>query len=112
MRSSIFSKFGVGKGHAAIGQALQGVGNALAGVRHDSDSMKVTGSGDRLAVEGKSSGTLKDGPHLGRGRDAGRPLLQLFEFRDGKIARLYIYLDPGYGGDNRGRFLWGNQQAC
>jgi TetR/AcrR family transcriptional regulator len=62
MRSSIFSKFGVGKGHAAIGQALQGVGNALAGVRHDSDSMKVTGSGDRLAVEGKSSGTLKDGP--------------------------------------------------
>ena len=30
-----------------------------------------------------------------------------FGFKDGKIARLRIYLDPDYGGDDKGRFLWG-----
>jgi len=37
---------------------------------------------------------------------AGR-FFNAFGFKDGKIARLRIYLDPDYGGDDKGRFLWG-----
>jgi ketosteroid isomerase-like protein len=106
-----FPKFGVGRGHAAIGQALQGLGRALAGVRHHPDSLLFTGSGDRLAVEGKTSGTLKDGRTWAAGVTPAGRFCNVFEFKDGKIARLHIYLDPDYGGDDKGRFLWGDQQA-
>jgi len=33
----------------------------------------------------------------------------VFEFRDGKISRMYIYLDPDYAGVDSDRFLWPNE---
>ena len=33
--------------------------------------------------------------------------INVFKFRDGRIASLHIYLDPDYTGDDEARFRWG-----
>jgi ketosteroid isomerase-like protein len=33
-----------------------------------------------------------------------------FKFRDGRISRLHIYLDPDYTGEDEARFRWGKNR--
>ena len=61
----------------------------------------------KFAVEGTSEGEHRDGAWVAGEPDwgAGR-FCDTFEVRDGKIARLFIYLDPDYAGQDTERYDW------
>lgn len=103
-----FPKWGVARGLAEVQKLFPDVGGTLKAISHHYDGFKwfMTGS-DRFAVEGTSHGLHRDGPWAAGTPDwgAGR-WCDTFELRDGKIARLYIYLDPDYAGNDRDRYDW------
>jgi len=84
------------------------VGGTLKGITHHYDGFTwyMTGT-DSFAVEGTSEGSHRDGtwtagdPDWGAGR-----FCDCFTVRDGKIARLFIYLDPDYAGQDTDRYGW------
>jgi hypothetical protein len=63
-------------------------------------------SGDRIAVEGVSTGRMR-GVTWSGGTTPGGRFCNVFEFRDDLIARLHVYLDPDYLGEDESRFRWG-----
>lgn len=103
-----FPKWGVARGIDQVTQMFSDVGGTLRGITHHYDGFTwyMTGT-DRFAVEGTSEGTHRVGswiagePEWGAGR-----FCDCFEVRDGKIARLFIYLDPDYAGNDTARYDW------
>ncbi|WP_146037993.1 nuclear transport factor 2 family protein [Tabrizicola aquatica] len=103
-----FPKWGVARGKEEVIQMFTDVGGMLKAIKHDYDGFTwhMTGS-DSFAVEGTSQGEHRDGPWVadqpkwGAGR-----FCDCFTLRDGKIARLYIYLDPDYAGKDTARYGW------
>lgn len=101
-------KWGVARGKDEIVQMFTDVGSTLKSIRHHYDGFNwyMTG-GDRFVVEGTSEGQHRDGswradsPKWGAGR-----WCDCFEVTDGKITRLYIYLDPDYAGKDTARYGW------
>jgi len=67
----------------------------------------VFSGGDVIVVEGTSHGEHRDGPwragvpEWGAGR-----WCDVFEIRDFKIQRCFIYLDPDYAGRDTERYPW------
>jgi hypothetical protein len=68
--------------------------------------LNVIQQGDTVVVEGTSHGTSKGGvgwrvgvTHAGRWCD-------VFEIRDFKIQRCFIYFDPDYEDVDTGRYPW------
>ena len=102
-----FPKFGVGQGRESIFEMVKGFSGVLEFIRHDYDGFVFIPSGDRVAVEGTSEG--KDARARMEGRsDAGRTLLQCLRVsRRSRSARLHVYLDPDYLGEDEPRFRWG-----
>jgi ketosteroid isomerase-like protein len=103
-----FPKWGVAKGRDEIGRMFGDVGGTLKGILHDYDTFNYVMTGtDTFAVEGTSSGEHRDGkwragsPEHGAGR-----WCDVFEVRDGKIQRCFIYLDPDYAGKDTERYPW------
>src|SRR6266403_1544710 len=68
-----------------------------------------TGSGNCLAVEGTTSGVLKDGQKWAAGETPAGRFCNIFEFRKGLISRLHVYLDPDYASKDEDSFLWGHE---
>ncbi|KAA9005563.1 nuclear transport factor 2 family protein [Histidinibacterium aquaticum] len=103
-----FPKWGVARGMDQIVQMFTDVGGTLNSITHHYDGFTwyMTGT-DRFAVEGTSEGSHRDGPWMAGEPDygAGR-FCDCFEVRDGKIARLFIYLDPDYAGQDTSRYGW------
>ncbi len=103
-----FPKWGVARGMDEIVQMFTDVGGTLKGITHHYDGFTwyMTGT-DRFAVEGTSEGIHRDGtwmadePKWGAGR-----WCDCFEVTDGKISRLFIYLDPDYAGNDTSRYDW------
>ncbi len=103
-----FPKWGVARGKEEVIAMFTDVGGTLKSIKHDYAGFTwyMTGT-DKFAVEGTSSGEHRDGPWAadtpkwGAGR-----FCDTFELRDGKISRLYIYLDPDYAGKDTGRYGW------
>jgi hypothetical protein len=58
-------------------------------------------------VEGTSSGKLKNGATWKAGETPAGHFVNVFEIKNGKISRMYIYLDPDYAGADKERFIWG-----
>ena len=54
--------------------------------------------------------SLKEAIAWAGGETPGGRFCNVFHFRDGKIDRIYVYLDPDYGGEDRDRFLWGSDR--
>ena len=104
-----FPKYGVGTGGAGFLEIATGLGSVLSATTHDSKDYLYIGSGDYLVVEGTTSGTLKDGRQWKATETPTGRFCSVFQFRDNRIARLSIYLDPDYGGDDEARFLWGRE---
>jgi ketosteroid isomerase-like protein len=102
-----FPKFGIGKGKEAIAELAGGLMGALDSIAHDIDSYLYHPSGNHLTVEGTTRGVAKNGLAWSGGETAGGRFCSVFEFRDGLIARMHIYMDPDYVSEDRGRFLWG-----
>lgn len=101
-----FPKFGIARGKAAFGQLVGGLLTRVATIQHDIDGLSYIVSGNRVAVEGTTSGTLHSGSAWRGGTTPGGRFASIFDIEGGLIRRMFVYLDPDYGGDHRGGFLW------
>jgi len=103
-----FPKWGLAKGRTEIGKLFADVGATLKSIEHHYSHFNWIFSGsDVVACEGTSHGEHRDGtwragvPEWGAGR-----WCDVFEIRDFKIQRVFIYLDPDYAGADVARYPW------
>ncbi len=103
-----FPKWGLATGKEQIGKLFGDVGGTIKSIEHHYSQFNWIFSGsDLLACEGTSHGVHRDGawraglPESGAGR-----WCDVFEIRDWKIQRCFIYLDPDYAGADTGRYPW------
>ncbi|MGI5167191.1 nuclear transport factor 2 family protein [Spirillospora sp. CA-253888] len=96
-----FPKWGEARGIEEVRRLFGDVGAMLAGIRHDFDGITAVEQGDRVVLEGTSSGELATGERWSDGR-----WCDVFEIRDGLIHRLAIYLDPDYAAADTARYPW------
>jgi ketosteroid isomerase-like protein len=105
-----FPKFGVAKGKASL-ELASGLFSRIRQSAHDIDLLLCISNGNHVVTEGTSRGTAHSGSSwIGGGTPAGR-FCNVFHFRDGKIDRVHVHLDPDYGSEGRERFLWGIERA-
>jgi ketosteroid isomerase-like protein len=105
-----FPKWGVARGRDEIGRMFGDIGATLKSIVHHIDRFNwIFTGGDTFVCEGTSHGEHRDGPWR-----AGEPAwgagtwCDVFEMRDGRISRIYIYLDPDYAGRDTARYPWIN----
>lgn len=103
-----FPKWGLANGKEEIGKLFTDVGGAISSIQHHYAGFNwIFSGGDTLACEGESHGQHRDGPwragvpEWGAGR-----WCDVFEIRDFKIQRCFIYLDPDYAGRDADRYPW------
>jgi ketosteroid isomerase-like protein len=101
-----FPKCPLANGIDEIEQTFKNVGGIIAAVRHDYAYLNFVHSGDTLVVEGTSSGRTVDGTEWRAGVTHAGRWCDVFEIRDGKIQRLFIYLDPDYADADAARYPW------
>jgi hypothetical protein len=102
-----FPKFGIRRGRGAILELAGGMGSQFEAVEHDFSTYTFISSGPYLVVEGTTRGSMKNGKAWAGGETPGGRFCNVFEFKDGLICRVHIYLDPDYVGEDAPRFLWG-----
>ena len=111
---NIFPAFrGIAHGKEQIGQMFGDVGATLKRIAHDYSHFNWVFSGSDVVVcEGTSHGEHKDGPWRADVPEwaAGR-WCDVFEIRDFKINRCFIYLDPDYAGKDTARYPWLKEKA-
>jgi len=103
-----FPKWGMARGIDQIRQCFTETGNMFEEIEHHySEFNWVFSGGDVVVVEGTSHGRHRDGPWRAGSPEwgAGR-WCDVFEIRDEKIHRLFIYLDPDYAGRDVDRYPW------
>src|SRR5487761_76964 len=101
-----FPKFGIKRGKNARFEIIAGFAGELAWIRHDFEKYNYIAAGRQLAVEGTTEGAMLNGKTWSGGRTPGGRFCSIFEFRDGLICRLYLYLDPDYTAEDEARFRW------
>jgi ketosteroid isomerase-like protein len=104
-----FPKFGVRKGREAFFEIVKGLSD-MEWAQHDYERLVFIPSGDRIAVEGVSQGRMRGGAWKA-GETPGGRFCNVFEFRGDRIARLFVYLDPDYLGEDEPRFRWGRDRT-
>jgi hypothetical protein len=107
-----FPKWGLATGKEQIGRLFGDVGGTIKSIVHDYSHFNWIFSGeDVLVAEGTSHGEHRDGPWRAGVPDhgAGR-WCDVFEIRDWKIQRVFIYLDPDYAGKDTARYPWLNNK--
>lgn len=101
-----FPKFGVGKGTESLVDLGQGLHRIVRSIQHQVDDFRIHHAGAIVIVEGTTRGETADGLTWQGGVTISGRFCSVFETRGGKIARMYIYLDPDYGGVDAGRYPW------
>ena len=101
-----FPKWGTARGKQQAGELLQGIGAYIRVIRHDPASFSVSCDGDRVIVEGLSSGQLADGSTWQPDGRCGGRFCTSFRLRDGYICRVAVYLDPDYADRTAGSYPW------
>jgi hypothetical protein len=101
-----FPKCALANGIDEIEQTFKNVGGIIAAVRHDYAYLNFIHQGDTVVVEGTSSGRTVDGTEWRAGVTHAGRWCDVFEIRDGKIQRLFIYLDPDYADADTARYPW------
>jgi len=103
-----FPKWGLATGKEQISKLFSDVGATIKHIEHQYAHFNwVFSGGDILVCEGDSHGEHRDGawragvPEWGAGR-----WCDVFEIRDWKIQRVFIYLDPDYAGRDTERYPW------
>ncbi len=86
-----FPRSGVARGTREYKKLFSDLGARVAKFRHHHDSINWIIQGDFVVAEGSSEGELKTGEKWTDSK-----WCDVFEIRNGKIQRLYIYLDPEY----------------
>ncbi|HVV09444.1 nuclear transport factor 2 family protein [Amycolatopsis sp.] len=103
-----FPKWGLANGKAEIGKLFGDVGGTIRSIRHDYASFNwIFSGGDMFVAEGTSHGEHQDGSWRAGvpDRAAGR-WCDVFEVRDWKVQRVFIYLDPDHAGKDTARCPW------
>lgn len=101
-----FPKFGVVDGVQAVKNVFASVGEIIAAVKHDYANFNYIHQGDVVVVEGTNSGRTTNGREWRAGLTHAGRWCDVFEIRDFKIQRLFIYLDPDYGDEDTARYPW------
>lgn len=101
-----FPKIGLVNGLDAVKGAFGKVASLLTGITHDYAYFNYVVSGDTVVVEGTSSGTTSDGVEFRAGVTHAGRWCDIFEIREGRIHRLFVYLDPDYAGADTARYPW------
>jgi hypothetical protein len=99
---------GAGDGHGPDRELFGDVGGTIKSIQHHYSHFNWVFSGEDVVVaEGTSHGKHRDGPWRAGAPEwgAGR-WCDVFEIRDWKIQRCFIYLDPDYAGKDTQRYPW------
>ncbi len=86
-----FPNWGVARGAVEYKKLFSDLGARVAEFIHHHAYINWIIQGDMVVAEGSSEGKLKTGESWTDSK-----WCDVFEIRDGKIRRLYIYLDPEY----------------
>jgi len=108
VRDSLYPKWGIARGKEQIGKLFGDVGGTIKSIVHHFSHFNWIFSGEDFVVcEGTSHGEHRDGPWRADVPEhaAGR-WCDVFEIRDWKIHRCFIYLDPDYAGKDTARYPW------
>jgi ketosteroid isomerase-like protein len=101
-----FPKWGLANGRAEFERLFMDLGSILKGIRHDYAYFNYVIAGDTVVVEGTSYGTTANGTRWRAGVTHAGNWCDVFEIRDFKIQRVFIYLDPDYAGEDTARYPW------
>ena len=103
-----FPKWGLAGGKDQIGKLFGDVGATIKSIEHHYASFHWIFSGsDVIVCEGESHGEHRDGPwRAGVPQSGAGRWCDVFEIRDWKIQRVFIYLDPDYAGKDIARYPW------
>ena len=101
-----FPSFGVRRGKAAFVDLAKGAGTKVSSMQHHMDQLVYNVTGRTVIVEGTTVGEMKNGQKWDGGKTSGGRFCNVFEFTDGLISRMYVYLDPDFGGDRDLGFDW------
>jgi hypothetical protein len=105
-----FPKFGIRRGREAFAELARGLLSSLQSVTHpDLPNFSFKQCEQTVFVEGVTRGITRSGAKWVGGSTPGGRFCSVFEFRDRRIARMYIYLDPDYDSSDKQRFLWGDE---
>jgi ketosteroid isomerase-like protein len=105
-----FPKWGIATGRREFERLFTDLGSILKSISHDYAYFNYIMQGDFVVVEGTSSGMTADGVEWRAGVTHAGRWCDVFEIRDFKIQRVFIYLDPDYAGADTGRYPWLRQR--
>ena len=103
-----FPKWGIATGRANFEKLFADLGSIVAKFKHDLAYLNVIQQGDTVVVEGTSYGTTQSGVDWRAGVTHAGRWVDVFEIRDFKIQRCFIYLDPDYESADTQRYPWLN----
>ena len=101
-----FPKWGVAHGTEEIARMFGDVAQLFSAISHHPEYLKFIIEDDMVVVEGMSSGVSTDGVEWRAGLTHAGRWTDVFEIRDFKIQRCFIYLDPDYSGADTERYHW------
>lgn len=101
-----FPKYGLVDGVHAVRQVFASTANIISSIKHDYAYFNFIVQNDMVVVEGTSAGTTPRGREWRAGVTHAGRWCDVFEIRDFKIQRLFIYLDPDYGDEDLSRYPW------
>ena len=105
-----FPKWGLATGRREFEQLFADLASILKSISHDYAYFNYILQGDHVVVEGTSSGMTADGTEWRAGVTHAGRWCDVFEIRDFKIQRVFIYLDPDYAGADTARYPWLSQR--
>ena len=105
-----FPKWGIATGRREFERLFTDLGSILKSISHDYAYFNYIMQGDFVVVEGTSSGMTADGVEWRAGVTHAGRWCDVFEIRDFKIQRVFIYLDPDYAGADTARYPWLRQR--
>jgi ketosteroid isomerase-like protein len=105
-----YPKFGFGRGRKDFEQFAVGLLSSAKILVHPIEAMRFVEQGTSIVVEGIVEGELHSGAVWKAGTSAAGRFCSLFDFRNGLISRMHIYVDPDYGSMNSAGFLWGRDR--
>ncbi|GAA3925104.1 nuclear transport factor 2 family protein [Litoribacillus peritrichatus] len=96
-----FPKFGNQKGKAALIEFGARISQKLGSIWHDKANFQYIVAPNKVVVEGQEGGTLTNGTVWPDGAVSQGRFCSVFEFRNHKICRMYIYVDPDFGSEDQ-----------
>ena len=101
-----FPKWGLARGRREFERLFGDLGSLFSILVHDTEYYNYFVSGDTVVLEGTTRGKTKREIAWGPSSGYGGRGCAVMEIRDYKIQRLFIYVDPDYGGEDVARYPW------